>query len=167
MDATIKQTKSNSHEYLASNGNAILTSTLVVGILDGLAAISVYYGFYNLNPMQVYQYVASGIFGDEAYTKPAMALFGLLVHFLVATSATLVFFWAQPRMSFLSRQKMIAGLGYGLVVWLVMNYVITPLSKLPFPSFDLVSFISLLWHLVLVGLPISLIINAHYRLKQN
>lgn len=167
MNATLKQTNNGAGEFLKSKTNALVTSSLVVGILDGLAAISVYYGFYNLNPIQVYQYVASGVFGDEAYTKPLMALFGLLVHFIVATSASVIFFWMQPRVKFLSTQVKVAGLAYGLVVWLVMSYVVTPLSKLPFPTFDLVSFISLLWHLVLVGLPISLIINAHYRLKQN
>lgn len=163
MSTSIQFSKSDTFAFTGTKVSTILWATLVAGILDAIAAIALYYGFYNFNPVQIYQFVASGLLGTDAYTKPVFALLGVFVHISVALGATLSFFYAYPKINFLARHKVFSGLLFGAAIWGFMNLVIIPLSKIPPQTIDHVAFISLLCHLLLVGLPISLIINSHYQ----
>lgn len=154
MKINISQTKTGT----------IAWATLISGVLDAAAAIIVYKLFYNYSPIQIYQFVASGMLGPDAYTGgvPA-ALLGLAFHFLIAFFASYVFFLAFPCLSFLGNYKIVAGLLYGFVVWAVMNLVIIPMSKIPAAHFDTLAVLAIIWHMILVGLPISLMVYSYYK----
>lgn len=142
----------------------IVWATIISGVLDALAAIIAYKLFYNYNPVQIYQFVASGVLGPDAYTGGLpSALLGLAFHFLIAFFASCVFYLLLPRFPFLKDNKIISGLLYGFGIWAVMNLVVIPISKIPAAHFDVLVVIAIIWHMVLVGLPISLIVNRFYK----
>ncbi len=148
---------------LHSKTATIFWTTLIAGVLDGLAAIIVYGVFFKYNPIQIYQFVASALLGNEAYGGGVpVAILGLFFHFLIAWVASYLFIQGYPKWSFLRMNKWMVGLCYGLVIWGFMNLVVIPLTKIPASGFDVVAMISIGWHMLLVGLPISLLTSAFY-----
>jgi hypothetical protein len=142
---------------------SILWSTLIVGILDALAAIIVYGIFYKYNPIQIYQFVSSALLGNDAYNGGIpIALLGLTFHFFVAFLSSYLFIELYPQLAILRQNKIIGGLTFGFIVWVVMNLIIIPLTKIPASKFDIVSVLAILWHMFLVGLPISIIAQKFY-----
>ena len=154
MKTSITQTKTGT----------IVWATIISGVLDALAAIVAYKLFYNYSPVQIYQFVASGVLGPDAYTGGlATALLGLAFHFLIAFFASYVFFLLFPKLQLSKHNKIITGLLYGFTIWAVMNLVIIPMSKIPAAHFDVLAIIAIIWHMLLVGLPISVIVSNYYK----
>lgn len=147
-----------------SKSQTILMATLVSGLLDAIAAIIVYGIFFKYNPVQIYQFVASGLLGDTAYQGGwPVAVLGLAIHFLIAWVGSFLFVLLYPKIPMLMGNKFIVGLGYGLAIWVVMNLLVIPASKIPAAPFDFVSVLAIIWHMALVGLPISIIANNYYK----
>jgi hypothetical protein len=108
--------------------------------------------------------VASALWGRAAIDAGGgMAAIGLLMHFSVALTATLVFYALSRRIAFLrSAPLLIIGPLYGVVVFCAMNYGTLPLLSW-LRSFYLgtpprwpgsMGLPQLLIHMVCVGLPI-------------
>lgn len=149
---------------VSSPAKAILWSGLIAGVLDSLAGVVVYYIYFGLNPLQVLQFIASGIYGPAAINGGVfMIVVGLFFHFVIAYTVAIIYFIAYPRIAILRDQKIIAGLLYGLGIWVVMNVMILPYSNIPKSPFDLsLAIVGIVWHMVLVGIPIALITSKHY-----
>ena len=146
---------------------AILIAGAIIGLLDGLAAIVSAYIQNGVTPDRVFRYVATGVFGKEAFKGGTpMALLGLLFHFMVATGWTTLFFVLYPRVKFLSWNKYIIGIAYGVFVLFAMNLVVVPLSNVPNPNTGSVHLPQLFIHMFIVGLPISLLANRYYSRNQ-
>lgn len=142
---------------------AILIAGLIIGLLDGLAAVVSSYIQREVTPDRVFRYVASGVFGKDAFAGGTpMALAGLFFHFVVATGWSTLFFLLYPRLKFLSWNKYIIGMVYGVFVLFSMNLVIIPLSNVPNPNTGSVHLPQLFIHMFIVGLPISLLANRYY-----
>jgi uncharacterized membrane protein YagU involved in acid resistance len=136
----------------------LVVSALIVGILDiGYAIVSAYVRA-GTPPLRILQSVASGALGRDAYAGgPATAAIGLGFHFLIAFIVTAIFFAAAARLPALTRRPVITGALYGIGVYLVMNFVVIPLSKIgprPVPA-AFVIFTGVLVHIFLVGIPIA------------
>lgn len=145
---------------------AILFAGLIVGILDGTAASVVSYFPRGITPDRVFRFVASGVFGKDAFAGGIpMALMGLLFHFIIAYGWTTLFFLAYPKIKFLSKNKFIVGIVYGIIVLLLMDSVIVPLSNVPNAKPGTISLQQLIIHMFIVGLPISLLANRYYSQK--
>lgn len=161
--------KNESTSQQASTGIAysIIKTSLLAGSLDILFAIVQYYLKSGKNPIVVLKYIASAIFGKEAFTGGySMALIGLLVHFLIAFTWTIFFFLLYPGIPMLAKYKIIAGIVYGIFIWLVMNLLLLPLTKVPPFSFDAKQAASgMLILVVAVGIPISILANRYYLKK--
>jgi uncharacterized membrane protein YagU involved in acid resistance len=96
-----------------------------------------------------------------------MIVAGLLLHFLIAYVVATIFFYASTLLPILSKYKVAAGLAFGLGIWLVMNLFILPNSNTPkLPFNPALATSEILWHMVLVGLPIALITSKYYSKKQ-
>ena len=145
----------------------ILWSGLVAGVLDSLAGVIVFYIWFGLNPLQVLQFIASGIYGPSAINGGVYYIIaGLLLHFVIAYAVAIIYFYAYPKIGILGKYKVAAGVVYGLGIWLVMNLLILPQSNTPKSPFDAgLATVGIIWHMVLVGLPIALITNKFYSKK--
>ena len=152
-------------QKLPSLFSSILIAGLIVGTLDALAASVHAYGFAGVTPDKVFRYVASGVFGKDAFTGgSSIAVWGLFFHFIVATGWTTLFFLLYSKISFFSSSKYIAGIVYGLFIWLMMNKVVVPLSNVNQPPFHFTirTVIMILIHMFIIGVPISYLANRYY-----
>ncbi len=146
----------------------ILWSGLIAGILDAIAGVIVYYIYFDLNPLQVLQFIAAGVYGPEAINGGIeMILAGTFFHFLIAYVVAIIYFIAYPRIAILQNNKVLMGLIYGFGIWLIMNLLILPASDIPKGPFDMgLAVVGIIWHMVLVGLPIALITSKHYLIEE-
>ena len=161
----------------------ILICGAVAGALDISYAFIVYGQLsYHLSPVEVLQSVAAGWLGKDAASAggAATALLGLATHFMIATVMATVFVLAATHQPSLNRNAALCGLIYGFALYLVMTYVVVPLSaahqsqQFATDAQDIVarlrvSFSSirprdrwqllgtLFTHMVFVGLPIALV----------
>jgi hypothetical protein len=141
-------------------GKTLVTSALIAGILDITYAIVFSYFRSGTPPGRLLQSVAAGALGrDAAFAGGgATAALGLGFHFLIAFIITAIFFAAASRFSSLTRRPVITGALYGIVVYLVMNLVVIPLSRIgvrPHPAM-VVLVTGVLVHMFLIGTPIAL-----------
>ena len=110
-------------------------------------------------------FVASGLIGGSAFTGGAKtAILGLALHFLIATVATVVFYFASRKLLFLIEHPVNFGLLYGIAVYLFMNFVVLPLSAIAQRPITLSGFIiGILTIMFCIGLPIALIVRRFSR----
>jgi hypothetical protein len=140
---------------------AILLGGLAAGVGDICYAF-VASGMRGVGPVRVLQSVASGLMGRLAFEGGApTAALGLVLHFFIATSAAAVYFLASRWLDVLVRRAVLFGLLYGVVVFLVMHFVVLPLSAIPFKVSNepLAVVPHVLGHMLLVGLPIGLAVR--------
>ncbi len=142
----------------------LLWSGFAAGNLDAVAGVIAYYIYFELNPFQVLQFIASGIYGPSAIDGGTfMVVAGLLLHFLIAYVAAIIYFYAYPKISLLSKYKVPAGLVFGLGVWMVMNLLVLPNSNIPkIPFYTGFATWAIIWHMALVGLPIAILTGRYY-----
>jgi hypothetical protein len=139
---------------------AILGIGLVAGTLDISDAL-IFVAFHGVTPAAVFRYIASGLIGSQAAsTGFAPVMLGFVLHYTIALSWTALFYLASLRLPALRRRPILAGVGYGALVYLVMNFVVVPLSRVP-PSTVASSLASrvngVLAVVVCIGLTISLL----------
>lgn len=142
----------------------IIKAGVLVGTLDILTAFVHYYLKTGNNPLGVLQYVASGMFGKEAFV-PRYTMFGagLFLHYIIAFAFTIFFFWLFPKLNFVSKHKVLTGVLYGLFIWSVMNLIIVPLSKIPARPFNVTNaLINVAILVVCIGIPLSFMANTFY-----
>ena len=151
-------TKSN------SSTKTILWSGLVAGVLDAIAGVIVYFIFFGFNPIQVLQFIGAGVHGPGAIGGGfLMAVAGTFYHFVIAYAVAILYFYLFPKVKLLRTNVALMGLIYGLVIWLVMNLVVLPKSNIPKGPFDInLAIVGIIWHMVLVGLPIAIITAKYY-----
>jgi hypothetical protein len=144
-------------EHRAMFKKAVLAGGLTAGILDITYAM-VAYGLIGVSPRIILQSVASGWLGKSAYSGGApTAVLGLVSHLAITCAMAAVFIVAARRLALLRHQPMLGGAVFGLCAFVVMNYVVVPLSAaavVPPKGGFLVG--GLLAHVFLVGLPIAL-----------
>jgi hypothetical protein len=136
---------------------AILWGGTACGTLDAIAA-TVSFALRGVPPVRVWQNVASGLLGARSFEKNwKTGTLGLLLHFVIAFSAAMVFCLAARSMPALLHFPVLAGAAYGIVVFLVMNRIVLPLSAMPKrPLTSALIVTQLIIHVLCVGLPIAL-----------
>jgi uncharacterized membrane protein YagU involved in acid resistance len=135
---------------------AILWGGLIAGALDASDGV-VAYGLQGLNPIQVLQYIASGLLGKSSFEGGlATAGLGVLVHFFIAFVVASIYVLASRRIAPLRDHAIECGLVFGALVFLIMNYAVLPQSNVAAATFSLPMFLNgIIGHAVFVGLPIA------------
>jgi uncharacterized membrane protein YagU involved in acid resistance len=142
---------------------AILWGGLIAGTLD-LTAAFVTNGWRGLGPLRILQSIASGLLGADAFKGGfAIALLGVLLHFLIAFIAAAVYYVLSRKFKFLVQQAALSGLLYGIAVYWFMNLVVLPLSFVPFKISQRPALLitGLIVHMLCVGLPIALTVRRY------
>jgi hypothetical protein len=146
------------------NSKALLTiliAGLIAGILDLTAACVYSWIRAGVTPVRIFHSVASGVLGPNAFTGgTGAAALGIALHFLIATTAAAVYYFASRQIRFLIEQPVVAGLIYGVLVYLFMNFVVLPLSAVarrPVPLSGRIY--GALIIMFFVGLPVALIVK--------
>lgn len=106
-----------------------IAAAVVAGTLDGLAAVYILAGG---NSQMIFQYIAAGAIGREAAFIGGRhtVLIGLGYHYFIAALFTLFFFILYGREPFLRRNAGVVAFLYGVLIWIVMNFLVLPVSKL-------------------------------------
>lgn len=125
------------------------------GLAAGLGDLILALGLYRVSLVVIYQSVASGLLGREAFRGgPATAALGFALHFLIATTAAAVYVGASRGLTVLRRRAVACGLAFGVAVYFFMKYIVLPLSAVarltPFEP------LAMIGHALFVGLPIAL-----------
>jgi hypothetical protein len=143
----------------------ILAGTLVAGTLDILSAF-LFASMAGTGPLPLLRYVASGPFGEAVRDGGiGWALAGLAVHYAIMACMVAGYMLIAPTIPVLLRHPVIAGLAYGVLLWVIMYWVVKPLRwpDAPLPSTAWGIGNALFSHCILVGLPVALIASRHFR----
>jgi len=138
---------------------AIVYGTLVVGCLDILDAM-IFWGLWkDVPPIRIVQSIAAGLLGREAarHGGPPTAILGAALHFFIAFSVVAAYYLASRQLALLRDRPVLCGLLYGVLVYVVMTFVVVPLSAAFNPPLTAPSFVNgILGHALLIGLPSAL-----------
>ena len=132
---------------------------LVAGTCDITYATGFSYLRSGVAPSRILESVASGLLGKSAFDGgTGTALLGLGLHYLNAFIFTAFFFLVALRVRSLLTHPVLTGAAYGLGIYIVMNYVVIPLSAIgsrPTPPTAIWT-TGVLVHMFLIGVPIAL-----------
>lgn len=146
--------------------NSLLRSIALGGTMVGLLHLIVQDGLvFSLLGQRpfiiVVQYVASGAMGNAAFAGGlAAGLLGLIVHFLISFIVAGVFILSIDRIPLLRSNIIFGSLLYGFGVFVVLYYVVLPLSAappVPLGTADILELI--LEHTLVIGLPLGLFVR--------
>jgi hypothetical protein len=141
--------------------NRILFTALLTGVIDILFAFIINY---KTPAVIILRFIASGLFGGAAFSAGIeMAYYGILIHFWIAITWTTIFFLLYPKLSNSLKSRIALVIVTGVVIWLVMNLVVVPLSRTPSDKFHLAGIIMNMAALILAyGLPFTIIAGKYY-----
>lgn len=136
---------------------AIFWGGILAGILDITQAF-IGFGFLGAKPFRILQHIAGGAFGSRSMQMGwTSAILGLVFHFAIAFTAAVVYYLASRRLRVMVEHAVVCGLIYGELVFLVMYFVVLPLTPLGPAQFSIATYITgPIGHTLLVGLPIAL-----------
>ena len=136
----------------------VILGGLIAGTLDILFAMTFWAVKANVPPSRILQSVAAGLLGRASFAGGTLtAALGLLLHFGIAISMAFAYYLVARRWPDLYRRPWFYGPAYGLALYGIMNFVVVPLSAASPGSQDpLWVGLSVLVHMLLIGLPIAL-----------
>jgi hypothetical protein len=146
--------------------STIVKTGLLVGTTDIIAATVSSWIRSGVFPKKIFHYIAGGALGLEKSMKggAGTALLGLLFHYTIAFSFTVLFFLAYPRLGILRLNKYLVGFVYGWFVGAMMTFVVLPLTALPQAPFNF-SKQWVGWSIlgIVLGIPIAYMADKYYR----
>jgi uncharacterized membrane protein YagU involved in acid resistance len=135
----------------------VFAGGLLAGTLDILYACVFWAAKADLPPSRILQSVAAGLLGEASFEGgTATAALGLFLHLLIAATMAVTYYLAARRWPVLARRPVPLGVAYGLLLYVVMNYIVVPLSAADSGSRDpLWIGLTVAVHAFLIGLPIA------------
>jgi hypothetical protein len=108
---------------------------LWIGLLAGTLDITdnlIFNQLRGVTPKMVFQYIASGLIGMTSFRSGlASVALGVVLHYIIALTWTSIFYALSRKLAILGRRPVICGLLYGGGVYLFMNLIVLPLSRVP------------------------------------
>ena len=139
---------------------ALVLCLLIAGTLDISDAL-IFYGLRGVPPAGLLRFIAACLVGVSAlHDGLGMAALGLAIHYTITLFWSVLFLIAAVRFTFLTRHAIASGLLYGCLIYVLMNFVVLPLTRLPPRTHHLAPAVLLngvLALLLCMGLPIALI----------
>jgi uncharacterized membrane protein YagU involved in acid resistance len=133
---------------------AILIGGAAVGVLDATDGVVWAAVTAGQNPIQVLQWIATGILGPHAFEGGlAAAGLGALIHFAISYGFTAAFVVAWTKIETIRKNWIAFGLAWGVLVWAFMNLIVLPNSSVPIAPLTVGALVNgIVGHAVTVGL---------------
>jgi len=144
---------------------AIAGLGLLTGTLDAIAAIII---SYPATPEQIARFIASGLFGNDAFSGENMVAWGIFIHYMIALAFSAAFFTLHLKFRKLTKNIYILAVIYGVLIWVTMNLAVLPLTEIPKrPEHDHIIWWpiikGMLALIICLGLPIAIFAERYYR----
>lgn len=136
-------------------------ATLLAGTFD-IAFACTWWGVQGIPPSRILQGIAAGLLGAESFRGGgATAALGLALHYAIMLAMAATYFIGARRLPVLWQRPLPCGALYGLVLYVVMNRIVVPLSAAG-PGPDATTWIlsGIGAHVLLVGVPIAWMARA-------
>jgi hypothetical protein len=147
--------------------NSLLRSSMIGGLIIGTLHLIiqdwlVFDLIYKSPFFSTLQFIASGAMGNAAFEGGlATALLGVVLEFLMTIIIAGVFILGADRIPLLRRHVIVGSLLYGFGVFIVMTFIVLPLSAappLPAPTmFQIIE--GIIEHILLIGLPLGILMQ--------
>ena len=137
----------------------VVLGGVIAGALD-LVYICTLWAARGVSPVRILQSVAAGWVGRDAAMQGglATATLGLFSHFGIAVVMACVYYAASRRWPILREQPVRHGALYGVLLYVVMTYVVVPLSAAGGNgvAWQWINLAHIAAHVLLVGIPCAL-----------
>jgi hypothetical protein len=138
----------------------ILLSGLIVGTVDGMAAVVWHYATGGHDPAGIFKFIASCLIGKSAFEGGTeIVLLGVFLHYFIATIFSAFFYFLCSRVKAFRGNNLSYGALYGLFVWAVMNLIVLPIIIHSIPSNPRNIIMGLIIHMLCVGIPMSMVLG--------
>lgn len=108
--------------------SAVIVGGLIAGAANLVYAI-IAFGLTGVPATRLLQGIASGLFGEAAYAGGlSAAICGAVLHFAMSIAMAGAYVTASLRFPILLRQPMLCGALYGVALFVLMHYIVVPLS---------------------------------------
>ncbi|MCS3796347.1 hypothetical protein [Niastella sp. OAS944] len=156
-------------DYRQHNAKPLLKTIAWVGLLAGtldiLSACLQAYIARGISAETVLRFIASGAFGKPAFTGGwEMPLTGLLFHYIIAYSFTILFFLLYSYINLMRKNIVLTAVVYGVFIFVVMNLLVLPLTRItraPIKPDKAAIATGIL--IVAIGLPLSIFARRFYQ----
>ena len=141
---------------------AALAAGLFAAVFEMLFVLPIQWFVLHNSPLAMFQSIAYGAIGRSAFKGGlAAAGLGVFFHVLISVVAAGLYALAASRWTLLLRRPWLMGLAYGAPVYLVMNFVVVPLSRVGFglPKDPVIWLVSVSIHFIGFSLPIALVVR--------
>jgi hypothetical protein len=154
--------------------NSLLRSIALGGIIIGIVHLIIQewlvFSLLEKNPfIIVLQYIASAALGNASFAGGiATALLGVLFHLFTSFVIAGVFILSADRISLLRRYAFAGSFLYGFGAFIVMTFIVLPLSAAPpLPAPTMPQLIELIIeHLLVIGLPLGILVRQNAIIKK-
>jgi hypothetical protein len=135
----------------------VLAGGILAGTLDIVYACGFWAVKADVPAQRILQSVAAGLLGKASFTGgAATAALGLALHYMIAVAMSLAYYLAARWWAVLWQRPVTLGAAYGLLLYVVMNFVVVPLSAAGPGSQDpLWVTLTVAVHALFVGIPIA------------
>jgi hypothetical protein len=141
----------------------VVAAGLVAGTLDLALAITYFAVAVHAPFVAVPLAVASGLLGARAFSLGTSAVvLGIALHYFIALTVAGIYYTASRQLRILTRQPVVCGAAYGISVFLVMQYIVLPLSARPGRSHFTVGWLTadVASHIFFIGITIAVITRS-------
>jgi hypothetical protein len=144
---------------MSSAPSAVLRTIIIAGFTAGTLDIAAACLINMRSPLVILQVIASGLLGRASFQDGAFsAVLGLFLQWAMSCLIAAVYVMAVHRIVMLRPNWPASGAAFGCIVFIVMNYVVVPLSAIGhIPKFTAATFAENLLAMVLFGLIIAFI----------
>jgi uncharacterized membrane protein YagU involved in acid resistance len=134
----------------------IIFTGVVTGTLDAILALLINF---KVPATVIFKFIASGLFGAAAFSMGTSAiLYGILIHYCIAFVWAIIFFLLYPKLIALVKYRIVLIIATGLVIWLVMNMAVLPLTSIHSQPFKLKGVLENMAALIVAfGLPVTML----------
>jgi hypothetical protein len=133
--------------------NTLLGRAVIAGVIGGIV-VDLFLILTKQAPFPgVYQFIASGIVGKDAFASDSYIWLGIAIHFLISIVSALAYVYIGNALHLLSRW-LLGGAILGVVVMIVLQVLLISRQLAPVPDATHIV-LSLIAHIVFFGWPIA------------